>query len=101
MASIDNISIAGFKSLFSRDFPYLPVWQEGKAYFKGDVAYYNGNFYINTADNTSEIPDATNTYYTQKQIDAMMNKIDTDIETLSGTVSGIKVLPTYGDLDNE
>lgn len=99
MANIENITVNGFKSLFMRDFPYLPYWVEGKAYFKGDIVYYNDNFYICTSDDgTSDIPDATNSYYTQEQINEIVNKIDNDINTLSNSVDEIKILPDYEDV---
>lgn len=45
MATIDNISVEGFKTLFVREFPYLPVWIEDKAYFINDIVYEAPNFY--------------------------------------------------------
>lgn len=56
MANINNISVQGFKTLFSRDFPYLPVWIEGKAYFINDIVYYNNNFYKSLVNANLAIP---------------------------------------------
>ena len=56
MASIDNISVNGFKSLFTRDFPYLPVWISGKAYFINDIVFESPNFYKSLADNNTVQP---------------------------------------------
>lgn len=39
------ITVDDFKDHFSRDFPYLPFWINGKAYFKDDVVYDGINFY--------------------------------------------------------
>lgn len=58
MASIENITAEGFKALFSRDFPYLPVWIEGTAYFINDIVYNAPNFYKSLADGNLTIPEA-------------------------------------------
>lgn len=44
---LDTITISDFKSLFVRDFPYLPEWDNTKQYNNGDVVYYSttGLFY--------------------------------------------------------
>lgn len=44
------ITVDIFKSHFVRDFPYLPEYVEGKAYFKGDVVYVSPNFYVSLID---------------------------------------------------
>lgn len=57
MIDINNITTSDFRALFSRDFPYLPFWVYGKTYFKGDIVYSDGNFYISKSDeNTDEPP---------------------------------------------
>lgn len=56
MTNIDNISVSGFKTLFNRDFPYLPVWIEGKAYFLDDIVFETLNFYKSLADNNTTRP---------------------------------------------
>lgn len=49
-----------FKTHFSRDFPYLPIWDDTKTYFKGDVVYFSPNFYESLVDsNTSALNDTT------------------------------------------
>ena len=45
-----RITVDDFKSHFTRDFPYLPYWIEGKAYFKDDVVYDGINFYTSLID---------------------------------------------------
>lgn len=37
---LDLITVADFKALFSRDFPYLPVWVNTKLYNKDAQVYY-------------------------------------------------------------
>ncbi len=57
MASIENITVDDFKNLFTRNFPYLPLYQEGKAYFINDVVYFNNNFYKSLIDGNLTSPD--------------------------------------------
>lgn len=54
-----NITIKQFKEYFFRDFPYLPVWVEGKIYFTGDIVYFNQNFYNSLVDNNTATPNET------------------------------------------
>lgn len=59
----DNIEVTtdDFKNLFTRDFPYLPIYVEGKAYFKDDEVYYAPNFYKSLTDGNTALPtDTTN-----------------------------------------
>ena len=58
MANIENISVEDFKTLFVKEFPYLPVWIEGKAYFTNDVVYYESNFYNSLIDANLTTPQA-------------------------------------------
>lgn len=61
MSCICNVSVEDFKALFSRDFPYLPEYIPGKAYFKGDLVYYENNFYTSLIDgNLTEPTNTTN-----------------------------------------
>ena len=60
MISVDNITVEDFKALFTRDFPYLPEWVYGKAYFKDDIVYSDGNFYQSKIDNNTDEPPSTN-----------------------------------------
>ena len=75
----ENVTIQQFKEYFFRDFSYLPLWIEGKAYFTGDVVYYENNFYKSLVDANTAIPtDADNWELTQ---DSTLNYItDMDIE---------------------
>lgn len=55
------ISTTDFQNLFTRDFPYLPVYVEGKAYFTNDIVYYEPNFYQSLVDDNTALPtDTTN-----------------------------------------
>lgn len=106
MASINNISVDGFKTLFKRDFPYLPVWKNGIVYFKGDIVFYNNNFYQSTIDNNTSIPDEANSYYTKKEVDEIVENVQSqvtenteNITSITSDVDEIKILPTYDDLE--
>lgn len=75
----ETITIEQFKEYFFRDFPYLPVYQEGKIYFSGDVVYYNNNFYKSLIDNNTSLPTETDTWEITK--DNILNYVtDADIE---------------------
>ena len=57
MIDINTITTSDFKALFSRDFPYLPLWTPAKTYFKDDIVYSRQNFYQSLIDfNTTEPP---------------------------------------------
>lgn len=76
----DNITVSvdDFKKLFSRDFPYLPLYVEGKAYFKDDEVYYNLNFYQSLTDGNTTLPTDTDNW--QLYNDSVDNYIqDSDI----------------------
>lgn len=76
----DNIEVTtdDFKNLFTRDFPYLPVYIEGKAYFKDDEVYYDPNFYKSLTDGNTTLPtDTTNWTLINDSVDNYIQ--DTDI----------------------
>lgn len=77
MANIDNITVEDFKNLFTRDFPYLPLYVEGKAYFAGDVVYVDPNFYKCLNDGTTIAPPGENWELTNDSTDNYIS--DTDI----------------------
>ena len=71
-----NPTPSGFKTLFSRDFPYLPIWDENRIYFKYDVVFYENNFYSSLKDNNTAIP--TNTQYWSATNENPQNYISDD-----------------------
>ena len=77
MANIDNITVEDFKNLFTRDFPYLPLYVEGKAYFADDVVYVDPNFYKCLTDGTTTAPPNENWELTSDSTDNYIS--DTDI----------------------
>lgn len=79
MTCLCNVTVEDFKALFSRDFPYLPEYIDGKAYFKGDIVYFDNNFYKSLID--GNLTDPTNTTNWALTNESENNYIqDTDIE---------------------
>ena len=75
----DNIEVTtdDFKNLFTRDFPYLPVYIEGKAYFKDNEVYYTPNFYKSLTDGNTTIPtDITNWTLVNDSVDNYISDAD-------------------------
>ena len=75
----DNIEVTtdDFKNLFARDFPYLPVYVEGKAYFKDDEVYYAPNFYKSLTDGNTTLPtDTTNWSLVNDSVDNYIQDSD-------------------------
>lgn len=75
----DNIEVTtdDFKNLFTRDFPYLPVYVEGKAYFKDDEVYYAPNFYKSLTDGNTTLPtDTTNWALVNDSVDNYIQDSD-------------------------
>ena len=75
----DNIEVTtdDFKNLFTRDLPYLPVYVEGKAYFKDDEVYYTPNFYKSLTDENTTLPtDVTNWALINDSVDNYIQDAD-------------------------
>lgn len=73
------ITVQQFKDFFSRDFPYLPIWEEEKIYFTGDIVYSEPNFYQSLIDgNTAVLSDAEAWKPIKSDIDAYLS--DSDIQ---------------------
>ena len=75
----DNIEVTtdDFKNLFTRDFPYLPIYVEGKAYFKDDEVYYAPNFYKSLTDGNTTLPtDITNWSLVDDSVDNYIQDAD-------------------------
>lgn len=59
---LSTITVADFKSLFSRDFPYLPVWQASPTFYNtGAIVYYATNqlFYKAKSNGVTSVPTTT------------------------------------------
>lgn len=76
---INTISTDEFRALFKKDFPYLPIYINGKAYFTDDEVYYEGNFYKSLKDGNLTVPTTVDNWTLTN--DSEDNYIsDTDIE---------------------
>ena len=74
-----NVTTEEFKSQFARNFPYLPLYQEGKVYYEGDEVYVEPNFYQSLINNNSQpitdnkswqvIDDSINNYVSDADIE--------------------------------
>ena len=74
-----NVEIEDFKNLFTRDFPYLPFWENGQGYFKEDIVYFAPNFYISLVDGNTDAPPLSSKWKVYKE--SVDNYIqDSDIE---------------------
>lgn len=73
------ITVELFKNYFKRDFPYLPLWVEGKVYFENDVVYFGYNFYKSLIDSNSN-PTTDDTSWEVVKGDEDEYLLDEDIE---------------------
>lgn len=83
MTTIENVTIEDFKERF-KTLPYLPLYVEGKAYFKGDEVYVEPNFYTSLTDGNLTAPpnpetweltnDDTANYITDEDIEEAFNE---------------------------
>lgn len=62
MINLSTITVDDFKNLFTRDFPYIPLFIEGQTYFKGDIVYYDNNFYSSLNDDNNKLPTVETTW---------------------------------------
>lgn len=77
------VTVDLFKSYYLRDFPYLPVYEEGKTYFLNEVVYYENNFYKSLTDINTSIP--TDSSYWAIEPGNIYNYVtDSDIEKAIG-----------------
>ena len=106
MSFVDTITVEDFKSFFTRNFPYLPVYQDGKAYAKDDVVYVEPVFYQSLIDNnvnpvTDEtswmvISDDVNNYVQDSDIEkAMLEAKASFNEGLGGDDDTTKLIYLY------
>ena len=76
MACIANITVEDFKALFTRDFPYLPFYNDIKIYFKDDIVFYLDKFYKSLVDENTTIPTTADKWQLYK--DSVDNYISDD-----------------------
>lgn len=78
MSCIDSVTVDYFKTYF-KEFPYVPEYIFGKAYFTGDIVYYDNNFYKSLIDgNLTDPSNTTNWKLTDASLDDYVQ--DSDIE---------------------
>lgn len=95
----ETVTVEQFKEYFFRDFPFLPVYEEGKAYFADDEVYYINNFYTSLIDNNTALPTDTQAWKVTK--DDIYNYVtDADI-TKAMSQAIINGNPRFGDNDEE
>ncbi len=95
-----NVTVEQFKEYFFRDFPFLPLYAEGKTYWIGDIVYFSDdNFYQSlTDDNTTE---PTNTENWKKiKVNTYDYVTDADIERAMSQAY-INRNYRYGNTDEE
>lgn len=78
------ITVEDFKDYFTRDFPYLPEYDENKIYFTGDEVYVAPNFYQSLIDNNTQavsvatawkpIKDDVSNYLSDNDIEKAINE---------------------------
>ena len=79
---LNTITVAQFKTQFSRDFPYLPVYDPTAVYNTGDTTYYGTNnlFYQALVDGVTGVTPGTDTGRWVKVMESVDNYIqDQDI----------------------
>lgn len=73
------VTVEDFKAQFSRNFPYLPLWDSEKVYFEGDIVYVEPNFYESLInENTSDVTDSESWQIANDSVDNYVT--DADIE---------------------
>lgn len=73
-----NVTVEGFKTLFDKGIPYLPIYDDTKAYALNDIVYLNGFYLSLKNNNTSPLSD---TESWESIVDSLNNYVsDSDIE---------------------
>lgn len=77
---LSTVTVEQFKEYFKRDFPFLPLYQETKTYWAGDVVYDNENFYQALKDDITDVPTSDTTSWKKIKGDKFGYILDEDIE---------------------
>lgn len=97
---LETVTPQMFIEYFSRDFPYLPDYVEGKTYWLGDVVYYtDGNFYESLIDDNTTAP--TDTTNWQKIKDSVENYVGINDIQKAINEALANANPRFGNTDNE
>lgn len=95
-----SITISDFKEYFTRDFPYLPVWDDLVSYNKDEVVYYTDRlFYVALSNSIPVGTLPTNTTYFSLTTDDYYNYINgTDIEKAIGECDAMLPVARFDDV---
>ena len=80
MSIFDTVTVEQFKAYFRRDFPFLPVYDNNKTYWKDDIVYYADNFYQSLIDNNTSSDFTDSTKWQKIKGDVNSYITDEDIE---------------------
>lgn len=76
----DTVTIEQFKAYFDRDFPFLPLYNELKTYWEGDLVFEDDNFYQSLEDDNVGNPISSTDYWKKVKGDKYAYITDEDIE---------------------
>lgn len=81
MIDLALITLDDFKGRYRRDFLYLPVYDQGKSYFAGDVVYYgdNNKFYKARIDSPTALPSGDWELLTNEYVDDYISDQDLEV----------------------
>ena len=95
-----TVTVEQFKEMFFRDFPFLPLYEEGKTYWKDDVVYFTDeNFYKSLIDDNTQPPTDTEAW-TKIKGDIYSYVTDADIERAMSQAY-LNKNPRFGSTDEE
>lgn len=95
----DTITVSDFKTQFSRNFPYLPVYDSQKVYFEGDEVYSEPNFYQSLVNNNSApLTDDKSWSVVDDSVDNYVTDSDIERSKLEAVASFNKGLTTSYDV---
>ena len=96
MATIENATVAKFKTLFNKGIPYLPIYDNTQTYILGDIVYSNGFYESLKNNNTSALTDTT---AWESIVDSVSNYISDDDITRAFAEAKINFNPDLFETD--
>lgn len=76
----ETVTVDNFKDYFSRDFPFLPVYNDKTTYWAGDIVFFEDNFYKCLTDNTTDVDPTDEESWEKTKGDKYAYVLDEDIE---------------------
>ena len=95
---LKSVTVQQFKDYFYRDFPYLPLYNPSKVYFKGDIVFSNDVAYQSLIDNNT---DPLSTATSWKVVNVSKDDYVTDQDILKAMSQAIITAKYCGDSDEE